>query len=503
MGLGKTLQVISLIAEDLERFRPKAGEAVTLIVSPLTVMSNWTAQIEQHVDMDRPLRVLTYHGSKKVMKSKDFEDFDVVITTYGTLAAEYMPKGKKKGAPPAIPRPTGLFSVNWRRVVLDEGHTIRNPSTKSALAAPNIPARSRLVLTGTPLVNNLKDLYSLVRFIGITGGLEKLEVFNSVLIRPSKAGDPEVTLLLQALMSTLCLRRRKDMKFVDLRLPELNEYVHRIKFSPAEQEKYDALSGEAKGVLHKVQSRDRDGNGHEAAQTYRHLLEILLRMRQVCNHWKLCSERVQGLLTLLEKQKTVDLTPENRKALQDILRVSIEAREDCAICLEDLHEPVITHCAHVFGGDCIRRVVETQHKCPMCRAPLADESKLVEPAAGLGEAADDDDEGDADSAAAEERSSKVTALLSILGATHKKPGTKVVVFSQWAKFLDLVEPALVDAGYTYARIDGTMTAPKRDAAIKALDANPKTTILLATLGVCSVGLNLVAASQVVLCDSWW
>ena len=504
MGLGKTLQVISLIVQDLEKYRPAAGNAATLIVSPLTVMSNWSGQIEQHVQGDKPLRVLTYHGaSKKSMM--DFDKYDVVITTYGTLATEYMPASKKKAGPVPnpVPRPSGLYSVNWRRVVLDEGHTIRNPNTKSALAATNLQARSRLVLTGTPLVNNLKDLYSLVRFIGLSGGLEKLEVFNSVLIRPTNSGDPDATVLLQALMSTLCLRRRKDMAFVDLRLPELNEYVHRIKFSKSEQEKYDALQSEAKGLLQTVHAQGESGGGDaRRAQTYRHLLEILLRMRQVCNHWKLCRERVTGLMSLLDKQKTVDLTPENRAALQDMLRISVEAREECAICLEDLHAPVITHCGHVFGGDCISRVIETQHKCPMCRAPLEDETKLVEPAAAMGEGADDEDGADVKDED-EDTSTKVTALLSILGAAHKKAGTKVVVFSQWARFLDILAPHLADAGYTCARLDGSMSAPARDDALRALDRDPQTTILLATLGVCSVGLNLVAASQVVLCDSWW
>ena len=355
MGLGKTLQVISLIVQDLEKYKPKRGSAATLIVSPLTVMSNWSGQIAQHVHGDRPLRVLTYHGaSRKSVMVTDFEEYDVVITTYGTLSTEYIPASKKKGPPAPVPRSSGLYSVNWRRVVLDEGHTIRNPNTKASLAATHLLSRSRLVLTGTPLVNNLKDLYSLVRFVGLSGGLEKLEVFNSVLVRPSHAGDADATVLLQALMSTLCLRRRKDMAFVDLRLPALTEYVHKVAFRAAERARYDALQAEAKGMLQTVRAQGQRGGdaARRAQQTYRHLLEILLRMRQVCNHWLLCRERVTDLMSILETQATVDLTPENRAALQDMLRLSVEAREDCAICLEDLHQPVITHCGHgtYFAG---------------------------------------------------------------------------------------------------------------------------------------------------------
>lgn len=71
--------------------------------------------------------------------------------------------------------------------------------------------------------------------------MERLEIFNSVLIRPLNVGSEDANLLLQALMSTICLRRMKEMKFVDLRLPELTEYVHRIEFLPHEKEKYEAL----------------------------------------------------------------------------------------------------------------------------------------------------------------------------------------------------------------------------------------------------------------------
>lgn len=490
MGMGKTLEMISLLVTDSN---VSSKTKATLIVAPVGVMSNWSGQIAHHIKPDHALRVLVYHGNnRKPMHAKDFEDYDVVITSYGTLATEYFPRGKQN--PPSVPRPQGLFSVHWRRVILDEGHIIRNPQTKSALAATNLMAHSRWVLTGTPIINNLKDLFSLVRFIGLTGGLERLEIFNSVLIRPLNQGDVNASLLLQALMATICLRRKKEMKFVDLKVPELSEYVHRIDFLEHEREKYEALQAEAKGLLHTVQRNQTNGKGQD---TYRHLLELLLRLRQVCNHWKLCGERVTSVLAALESQKVVDLTPENKKALQDMLQVSIESREDCPICLENLHNPVITACAHVFGSECIERVIETQHRCPMCRAEPLELESLVRPAVDLGESSDQPDI-DTDIS-----SSKIEALLSILKASSKKSGTKTVIFSQWTSFLNIIQAQLEANGYKYARIDGTMRANQRDASLTALEMDPECTIMLASLAVCSVGLNLVAANQVILADSWW
>ena len=492
MGMGKTLEMIALMVADS---KVSSKSKTTLIVAPVGVMSNWSGQIAHHIKPDHALRVLTYHGNnKRLMTRSDFAEYDVVITSYGTLATEYFPRGKKD--PPSVPRPQGHFSMDWRRVVLDEGHIIRNPQTKSALAASNLIARSRWVLTGTPIINNLKDLFSLVRFIGLTGGLERLEIFNSVLIRPLNQGDANASLLLQALMATICLRRKKEMKFVDLKLPELSEYVHRIDFLDHEKEKYEALQTEAKGLLHTIQ-RSQTNSSRKGQDTYRHLLEMLLRLRQVCNHWKLCGERVSSVLSALEAQKVVDLTPENRKALQNMLQISIESREDCPICLEELHNPVITACAHVFGSDCIQRVIETQHRCPMCRAEPLELESLVSPAVDLGETSDRPDI-DIDTS-----SSKVEALLSILKASSKKPGTKTVIFSQWTSFLDIIQAQLEANGYRYTRIDGTMSATKRDASLTALETDSECTIMLASLAVCSVGLNLVAANQVILADSWW
>ena len=489
MGLGKTIQIISLIMTDPHRSRQP-----TLIVAPLSVMSNWSSQTTAHIDSKHSPRLLTYHGAgKKDMLAKDFEDFDIVITTYQTMTLELFPYGANKAQ--EVPAKKGLYSFEWRRLVLDEGHIIRNHKTKLAQAACAIMARSRWVLTGTPIVNSLKDLYSMVKFLRLSGGLDQFEIFNSALIRPLKNGDPGASLLLQALMSTLCLRRLKNMKFVDLKLPDITSHKRLVKFLPHERLKYEAFQAEAKGLV-------EDAKAHKGTNTYTHLLEVLLRLRQTCNHWKMCGEeRVKNLMALIEESKVVDvMDPVKRRALQDLLQLRIDSQEDCPVCLDTLRGPVITACAHFFCADCIEKVIAEQHKCPLCRAALADNALLVHPAAGLGEGEDERLGAEID---AEEPSSKVEALLQILRASKKQKGTKTVVFSQWTSFLDIVEHQLHKHGFTFTRLDGKMPPSRRDAAIAALDHDPSCTIMLASLSVCSVGLNLVSANAVVLCDSWW
>ncbi len=198
-------------------------------------------------------------------------------------------------------------------------------------------------------------------------------------------------------------------------------------------------------------------------------------------------------MKLLEDQDVVVLNDKNRTLLQQALQLVIESQEECPVCMESLTDPVITHCKHVFCRGCISKVIEIQHKCPMCRAPLS-EDKLVEPAPEDGETVGID---------TETKSSKTEALLKILQATLKNDGSKVIVFSQWTSFLTVIQRQLDEAGYLYTRIDGSMNTAQRDAAIRALDHDPTTRIMLASLSVCSVGLNLVSADTVVLADSWW
>ena len=163
--------------------------------------------------------------------------------------------------------------------------------------------------------------------------------------------------------------------------------------------------------------------GTSGGTTYTHVLEVLLRLRQVCNHWSLCKNRVDKLMALLGEsdKKVVELTPENVKALQD-----------------------------------------------------AD---------------------DAEAADASAPSSKVKALIKILTAKGQAEQTKTVVFSQWTSFLDIIEPHLTANNVRFTRIDGKLNSNKRDQAIAEFSNDPKCTVLLASLNVCSVGLNLKRKSR--------
>jgi len=125
---------------------PEAAHG-TLIIAPLSLLSNWTSQITEHLHPET-LATLVFHGQNK-SANLNLSEYDVVITSYGTLVSEY----KKEGLDGNIEKKArktkqGLFGRTWRRVVLDEAHTIRNPRAKVSLAAARLESVSRWSLTG-------------------------------------------------------------------------------------------------------------------------------------------------------------------------------------------------------------------------------------------------------------------------------------------------------------------------------------------------------------------
>jgi SWI/SNF-related matrix-associated actin-dependent regulator of chromatin subfamily A3 len=214
MGLGKTLTLISLIATnkhgaltsgivqcgkqsssrrpakkkkpDLEALTldPKRASS-TLIVCPLSVMSIWVSQLEDHT-IPGSLKVYLYHGSDRTTKASELCSHDIVLTTYNTLASE----GNTDTSP--------VQRVKWLRVVLDEAHLIKNPNARMTQAVVSLQAERRWAVTGTPIQNGVKDLLSLMMFLKLQP-LDEKSFWNRTIQRPVLSGDASGFLRLQVL----------------------------------------------------------------------------------------------------------------------------------------------------------------------------------------------------------------------------------------------------------------------------------------------------------------
>ncbi|XP_038045118.1 helicase-like transcription factor, partial [Patiria miniata] len=469
------------------RFAPK-GPRPTLILCPLSVISNWLNQFEEHVRPDVDLNVYTHYGADRAKSHTKLVSEDVVITTYNTLAHEY--KTKKGNSP--------LHKVEWLRIVLDEGHIIRNPSALQTKAVLDLKAQRKWILTGTPIQNSIKDLWALISFLGLEPFKSNKMWWQRTIVRPINQGDKAAVARISQLMEQLALRRTKTQKvkgqlLVDL--PAKTVFIQKVELSAEERAVYDSMAKEGKLAIGKY---FKTGT---LLTNYGNVLAILLRLRQLCCHPALIAAAVA--LKEAENSEGGEGQDELKKKLVETLLAVLSqgADEECCICLDSLCGPVITPCAHVFCMRCINEVITAGvgGKCPLCRGNISKETLVEVPR----EVQQDKKQAvDADW----HSSAKVDAMMECLIKERKKdPSTKSIVVSQFTSLLDLVEKPLRDSGFNFVRLDGTMNAKRRTESMEGF-CNPKPgspTVILLSLKAGGVGINLTAASRLYLLDPAW
>ncbi|KAJ4477055.1 SNF2 family N-terminal domain-containing protein [Lentinula edodes] len=464
MGLGKTLTMISLIIATKPDV-PKNFSNATLVVVPLSVLSNWEKQIQDHC-VEGTLTYCSYYGAQRAqLGAQALASHDVVFTTYQTVAGEHdhprtQPANKKKKAEKA------LFGVRWKRVILDEGHSIRNPKAKMSQAVCALEADRRWVLTGTPIINSPRDLGSLLTFLRICRPLDNADFFKRLLLRPLKDGIPSGAELLRALMSHVCLRRTKEMQDGAgnplVPLPPVEIIKIPVTLSDEARSLYEEverLSGQKfEALMH--------GDSHAVMQS--NALSMLTRMRQLALHPALLPRDYLEQLKQIDvgKSNNIDLTPELEQRLQARLSQAIEECEECPICFSVPVEAEIkiTSCAHVFCFPCIKEAITRDSKCPMDRRALSLKDlhdplppmDMTQPS--FRSQGDEIEEGIRNAPSA-----KIEQLVQLLKLTPN--GEKSIVFSQFTSFLDKIAEAFEERGITYVRFDGQMSAKRRADAI--------------------------------------
>ncbi|NIG54811.1 DEAD/DEAH box helicase [Chitinophaga sp. Cy-1792] len=281
MGLGKTVQSLALLLQ-------RAAEGPALIVCPASVLPNW---ISEALRFAPALQFTDLSSGNRAAIIKKAAAFEVVITTYGLLQSEEQLLANRK----------------WATIVLDEAHIIRNHQTRTAKAAYNLQAGFKLALTGTPIQNNLTEIWGLFRFL-CPELLGSIDFFNKQYVFPSlRNPESNVKKQLKRILSPFMLRRTKTAVLEEL--PPSTEIVKLVEQSPEETALYEAVRRRA---LESLTAQE----GNNAQRHIRALAEIT-RLRMAACHPKLVDSQLEmGSSKLNAFLEIVDeLLENNHKAL--------------------------------------------------------------------------------------------------------------------------------------------------------------------------------------------
>ncbi|MGW6553335.1 DEAD/DEAH box helicase, partial [Streptomyces sp. NPDC055051] len=250
MGLGKTITVIAL---HLHRQSEPATAGPTLVVCPTSLMGNWQREFERFAP---GTRVRRFHGTTRDLDG--LGDGDVVLTTYGTMRLD---------AERLAARPWGLL-------VADEAQHVKNPYSATARRLRTVGARARVALSGTPVENNLSELWAILDWTtpGLLGGLGAFRRRYAAAVEGGT--DPAAAERLGALVRPFLLRRRKSDPGIAPELPPKTETDRAVSLTPEQAGLYEAVVRENLLAIAEAEGMARRGL----------VVKLLTSLKQICNH---------------------------------------------------------------------------------------------------------------------------------------------------------------------------------------------------------------------------
>ncbi|KAF9821604.1 hypothetical protein IEO21_00450 [Rhodonia placenta] len=440
MGLGKTLQSICILAsKHYERAKkheemksPDSVHLPSLIVCPPTLTGHWYYEILKYTENLKPV-LYTGNSRERGKLLGKLKKFDVVITSYEVVRNDI----------------ANLQEINWHYCILDEGHIIKNAKTKLTKAVKSIRAHHRLILSGTPIQNNVLELWSLFDFL-MPGFLGTETSFSERFSKPilsnrdgkSKNGEA-AALALEALHKQVLpflLRRLKEDVLNDLPPKIIQDYY--CELSELQKYLYDDFSKSRAGAT--VEDVVRSGSEQGGKGEQQHVFQSLQYLRKLCNHPALVLKNdkpaiVDALTQIGQKSGTGDLS--------------------------DIHHAPKLLALRQLLVDC-----------------------------GI---------GSAPGVTGETVKSELADAETTTGSFSQH---RVLIFCQMKQMLDIIEKDLFKQhmpSVTYMRLDGGTDAKKRHAVVQTFNSDPSIDCLLLTTHVGGLGLTLTGADTVIFVEHDW
>lgn len=434
MGLGKTCQVISFLAHLKE-----IGEnGPHLVVVPSSTLENWLREFQKFAP---EFVVEPYYGSQaeradiREALSDPNASYDVMVTTYNLACGA----GQDLGF---------LKSRKFNVCVYDEGHMLKNSSSDRYVKLMKLRAQFRLILTGTPLQNNLKELVSLLSFILPDIFASKKDDLGGIFKHKAKASDShsdgrnpllseQRITKAKAMMTPFVLRRKKDQ--VLQHLPKKTHEVVYCELTKAQQVVYDEELASSKQAI-----MDR----RAGKRNVKHVGNVLMQLRKACLH-HLLFRHIFNDTVIRKMSREIMREEQYRTANQQYIFEDMEVMTDA-----ELHRL------------CEQFPTVRKHKLP--------EEEWM-------------------------NSGKIRKLQELL-PPMKKRGDRILIFSQFTQMLDILERVLNNMSITFIRLDGQTPVDVRQALIDKFYDETDITVFLLSTKAGGFGINLTCANTVIIYD---
>ncbi|KXJ73840.1 hypothetical protein RP20_CCG014912 [Aedes albopictus] len=517
MGLGKTLSMISLILKKAELEDPDQEEEEssddeeqedngwtakgrrdyfaggTLIICPASLMRQWEGEIKNRVARNS-LAVNVYHGTNRDVKPRHLAKYDVLITTYNIASRE------------AKSERSGIFGVNWERIILDEAHMIRNHKSAMSEACCRLRGRFRWVLTGTPIQNKEMDMYALLKFLRCTpfddlnhwkkwidnktaGGMARLQtIMKSLMLRRTKKQ-------LQEKGSLQCLPEKNvELVEVTLEKDEMNVYQKVLLYSRTligqflhqrAEKDHDGFMGTQRRniptfeqnrlpnmAFDRVHQKLKQMHANDEVKQFQ-ILVLLLRLRQICCHPGLIHQMLEDDDGNFDLSTVEDENAQELDLLAQLNKLKLTDNPSDAVESEARVELDISGNSSQDAA----AITKASSKVMLRSNPVFDLTRM---------------------------SSKIARLLQLLDEKILNSDDKAVIVSQWSSVLDIVAHHLSSKRVRYVSLTGKVPVKFRNDIVTDFNkqgSGPKVMLLSLTAG--GVGLNLVGANHLLLLDLHW
>ncbi|XP_003700306.1 lymphoid-specific helicase [Megachile rotundata] len=468
MGLGKTVQIIALLCHLIEK--QQAGPY--LIVAPLSTIPNWKIEFEKFAP---ELPVVVYHGTRdeRAIAARNIKQKHKVTESFKTqpivLTSFEIPTYDKHF----------IQSQNWRYIIVDEGHRLKNYECLLIKILKRCRSMNRLLLTGTPLQNNLAELWSLLNFL-LPEIFDDLAVFESWFDAKEFQGnegtkkflqlerEKHVLSSLREILQPFMLRREKADVCIDI--PQKKEI---IVYAPLTKLQHDLYKAVLTRDIYKLCKPDEpqiiyteDGSRPKRRCALKTVNNMPTNLKKVESSLRGSNESVDSdnykkvEPATAEKDLSMwkqftDVTTHNQEFL---LKLTYLNR--LAMYKKIVNHPYLVYCPLNFNG-----------------TPKIDEDLI--------------------------RSSGKLLILDKLFSKLKAQGHKVLLFSTMTTMLDVIEDYLYLRDYKFVRLDGSVNLEDRKENIQTFNSDPDIFVFLITTRAGGVGLNLVGADTVIIYDSDW